>query len=78
VDRADQTFALDASFWSPPFFCLHTRTSSLHLHVTQILCFQLETPDIPPFSQLLLPWLYGKQYTQAWWMYSKVQWVFLA
>jgi hypothetical protein len=43
--------------FDPPFF-LPTHlyfipTSTCYT----ILCFQLETPDIPPSSQLLLPWL---------------------
>ena len=59
----------------------HIHTSSPPLCHMPIICYtilwyQLEHQLSPPSSQFLLLWLYGSQYTQVWWMFTKVQWGF--
>ncbi len=56
----------------------HTHPSSPPMSIIcyTILCSQLEHQLSPPSSHLLVPWLYESQYTQVWWMFTKVHYFF--
>ena len=72
VDKADQIFALDTSFW-PPLFSAHTLVLHPYTYIYMLhnTLFPVGNTRYPPILTTFASVALRRQYTQTWWMHTK-------
>jgi hypothetical protein len=77
VDKADQIFALDTSFW-PPLFSAHTLVLHPYTYIYMLhnTLFPVGNTRYPPILTTFASVALRRQYTQTWWMHTKSPMIF--